>query len=495
MRLPKLMVYLCVLLAILLYIFLVEFRYKKAESENKEKTSRLLQLEKDSIAEIKIVRSEDEPIRIAKNEANAWRVVSPLDTPADTSTVDRLIASAISAQPEKIVLEKNTDWNTYGLEKPSLSLFFSAKGKTSEISFGASNPSKSSYYVRVQDDPRLFLVADTLEKSLNKSLFNVREKAVVKFSPEEITEIEIIHEGQQTDLKKTEGKWRITHPMDTRANTAIIRSFLTNLKDLKAQEIIDTPSNGNNSNILNESLNKIAFKGRDFSKTLTFGVDRNQTEESKTPGHSLYVSVSGQTPVYVVDGKFFERNKMNIESLRDRSITSFEPIDVQKIEIEFMNKKWLLAKSSDNKWNMQAPDKIDELEDWLVSGLLWSIRDLNFKSEIIPVPEDLSHYHLDNPQLRIWLHQKESSSPTNIRMGWPPLFQDASTKVDSVFASAQSEGSPGANDATRKNEPKTPPTIYAIVEPSFDIPAIYILDGGFVGRLRIDLEQIEKKKK
>jgi len=494
MRLSRLLVYLGVLSIVLIYIFFVEFKYKQAESERKEKTSRLLQLDKDSLTEIKIVGSKDQPIQIRKGDSNSWRVVSPIDTNADTRAVEGLITSSASAQPEKIVLEKDADWNLYGLEKPSSVVSFSANGKTAEMSFGALNPSKSSYYLRVQGDPRLFLVADTLEKSLNKSLFDVRDKAVVKFSPEDITAIDIIREGKQTNLNKTEGKWRITDPVDARAKTSGVRLFLMSLAELKAQEIVDSPLTENDSYGFDKSLNKIVLKGRDFSKTLTLGAISEKSRETRSPGNSVYLSVSGQTPVYMVEDKFFQSDKVDAESLTDKSITSFEPIDVEKIEIEFMDQKWLLSKSSDNKWKMEAPKRIDKLDDWLVSGLLWSLKDLNFKSEIFPIPEDLSKYHLNNSPLQFWLHQKGSGSPTTIRMGWDPLSKATPENIDSDSDPGQPNEASGHKKVDKTNEQRTPQTIYAIVEPHVDRPAIYVIDGGFVGRLRIDLEQLGRGK-
>jgi hypothetical protein len=495
MRLSRLLVYLCVLLAVLVYIFLVELRYKGAESERKDKMSRLLQLDKDSITEIEIVGLKDPAIQIRKIDPDSWRVASPVDTNANTRAVQGLISAAISAQPEKIVLKKDVDWALYGLEKPHLSLSFSAGANAAQISFGASNPSKSSYYSRVHGDPRLFLVADTLEKSLNKTLFAIRDKSVAKFPVEEVTAIEILREGQQTDLQQTEGKWRITHPVDARAKQATVKSFLVNLAELKATEIIDSPQTGNDDSFgFDKSSNRIVLKGKDFSKTLILGAIKEKSHKPGSSGNSIYLRVSGQTSVYVVKDKFLQANKMDADSLTDKSITGFEPIDVEKIEIEFMNRKWLLSKSEDNKWKMEAPEKIGKLDDWMVSGLLWSLKDLNFKLEITPVPENLSDYNLQDPQLKISLHQKKSESPTIIRMGWPPALENPSDKVDSEKDSSQPNDPSGTKKTDIKSVSKTPQIVYAIVEPHIDKPAIFVIDGGFIGRLRVDLDQLERKR-
>ncbi len=495
MRLSRLLVYLCILLAVLVYIFLVELRYKGVEAERKDKMSRLLQLDKDSITEIEIVGTKDPAIQIRKIDPDSWRVASPVDTKADTRAVQGLISAATSAQPEKIVLEKDVDWALYGLDKPQLSLSLTAGANAAQISFGASNPSKSSYYSRVHGDPRLFLVADTLEKSLNKTLFAIRDKSVVKFPAEEVTGIEILSEVQQTNLQQTEGKWRITYPVDARAKQSTIKSFLANLGELKATEIIDSPLTENDDSFgFDKSSNRIVLKGKDFSKTLILGAIKEKSQKPGSSGNSVYLCVSGQTSVYVVKDTFLQANKMDAESLTDKSVAGFEPIDVEKIEIEFMNRKWLMSRSEDNKWKMEAPEKIGKLDDWMVSGLLWSLRDLNFKSEITPVPENLSDYNLQDPQLKILLHQKKSENPYIIRMGWSPALEDPSEKVDSEKDSSQ-PGEPSGNKKTdRKGVPITPQIVYAIAEPHIGKPAIFVIDGGFIGRLRVDLDQLERKR-
>lgn len=211
-----------------------------------------------------------------------------------------------------------------------------------------------------------------------------------------------------------------------------------NLAELKAKEIIDSPQTGNDDSFgFDKSSNRIVLKGKDFSKTLILGAIKEKSHKPGSSGNSIYLRVSGQTSVYVVKDKFLQANKMDADSLTDKSITGFEPIDVEKIEIEFMNRKWLLSKSEDNKWKMEAPEKIGKLDDWMVSGLLWALKDLNFKSEITPVPENLSDYNLQDPQLKISLHQKKSESPTIIRMGWPPALENPSGKVDSEKDSSQ----------------------------------------------------------
>ncbi len=432
----KILIYLGVLLALVAYIYFVEIKHKQAETDRKEKESRIVQLDRDQIKDVKIVRHDEKAIDIKKSDSKGWNIISPVNASADTKAVEDLLVASTLAQPEKTVLDKDVNWQDYGLDKPDLELTFTGPGKNVKICFGAPNPSKSSYYLKVEGEPRLLLVPATLRISLNKTLFDLRYKSVAKFSPGRIDKIEIVKDGQETDLEQKEGKWRILKPVSAPAKSASVRTLLRSLETLKAKEIIDEPQNANNPYNLNESKNSITLTGKDFKKTLTLGSIKDKKSGSGQSGNSVYMSVSGEAPVYVVDDRFFTGEKLDPESLTDRSIVSIEPRIVEKILIEFMGKNWELARASDNKWKMEQPDRRDKLEDWLVSEMLWSLKDLNYKSVISPIPDDLAPYQLNLPQLVMSIYEKGAKDPVKITMGWPASEEPSSN------AGAQTERRP-----------------------------------------------------
>ena len=495
MKLYKILIYLGVLLALVAYIYFVEIKHKQAETERKEKESRIVQLDRDQINDVKIVRHDEKAIDIKKSDSKGWNIISPVNTLADTKAVEDLLVASTLAQPEKTVLEKGVNWKDYGLDKPDLELILTGPGKNVTICFGASNPSKSSYYLKVEGEPRLLLVPDTLRISLNKTLFDLRDKSVAKFSPGRIDKIEIVKDGQETDLEQKEGKWRILKPVSAPAKSASVRTLLRSLEALKAKEILDEPPNANNPYNLNESKNSITLTGKDFKKTLTLGSIKDKKSGGGQSGNSVYMSVSGEAPVYVVDDRFFSGAKLDPESLTDRSIVSIEPRIVEKILIEFMGKNWELARASDNKWKMEQPERRDKLEDWLVSEMLWSLKDLNYKSVISPIPDDLAPYQLNLPQLVMSIYEKGAKDPVKITMGWPASEEPSSN------AGAQSRAdhaippeSDNKNPSQGLDAPKVPKIAYAVVEPPNDEKhVIYIVDGAFIGKLRVDLDQLLKK--
>jgi hypothetical protein len=491
----KLLIYLGVLVALLAYIYFVEIKHKQAESERKEKAARIVQLDKDQIDEIKISSPDGHSIDIKKSAPDTWNIVSPIDSAADLRAVRNLLTAATLAQPEKVILERDVNWKDYGLDKPDLELSLTAPKKTVTIAFGASNPSRSSYYLKVNGDPRLLLVPDTLRISLAKKVFDLRDKSVCKLTPDDIQKVKIIRDGREVELEKINGKWRIVKPINAPAKPAKIGALLREISDLHAKEIVDSPLVENDPYKFEKSKNKIVLETKVGTTTFTFGGAKDKKAENGSSRNFRYLSVSGQAPVYVVDDNFFTGAKLDPESLTDRSVVLIEPLIVEKILIDFLGKEWEFAKTSDNKWKMEQPEHRDKLDDWRISEIIWSLKDLTYKSMITPVPDDLAPYRLNMPQLVMSIYQKASEKPIKITMGWPPLQKPASAEDTN---NSKLHGVAGANETEQQSRSvdmaSTPETVYATVEPKIDNQsAIYVLDGGFVGKLRVDLDQLDKK--
>ena len=244
-----------------------------------------------------------------------------------------------------------------------------------------------------------------------------------------------------------------------------------------------------------KSKNKIVLETKVGTTTFTFGGAKDKKAENGASRNFRYLSVSGQAPVYVVDDNFFTGAKLDPESLTDRSVVLIEPLIVEKILIDFLGKEWEFAKTSDNKWKMEQPEHRDKLDDWRISEIIWSLKDLTYKSMITPVPDDLAPYRLNMPQLVMSIYQKASEKPIKITMGWPPLQKPASAEDTN---NSKLHGAAGANETEQQSQSvdmaSTPETVYATVEPKIDNQsAIYVLDGGFVGKLRVDLNGLDKK--
>ncbi len=242
MKLSKLIMYLAILVAVVGWLYIVEIRYRPDQKRQEETGKKIVQLDKDKVVQIRIETHDKGNVEVQK-PGDTWVVTEPVKTKADKLAVDNLLATIAEATPEKVILEKDVKWEDYGLDKPEFVFQFSTPDKKTELLFGASNPSKTSFYARVDDDQRLLLVADTLKISLNKTLFDVRDKSVVGVAPEDLEKVVISRNGKQVELQR-EGpeKWLLTSPERFRAKNSVVSSDLRSITNLKAKEIIDSPA-------------------------------------------------------------------------------------------------------------------------------------------------------------------------------------------------------------------------------------------------------------
>ncbi len=175
MKPVKVLIYLLVLAALGAYVYLVEIKHKATVEQAEKQAKKIVHLERDKIVKVELIQGDQTKVKIEK-PAGTWVLSVPVKTKADKAAVDSLLYSLVEAEPEKVIGEKDVKWDEYGLDKPEFTVSFSTADKSLKLCFGAANPAKTSYYLRVDDEPKLFLVADTLKNSLNKSAFDLRDK-------------------------------------------------------------------------------------------------------------------------------------------------------------------------------------------------------------------------------------------------------------------------------------------------------------------------------
>jgi hypothetical protein len=405
------------------------------------------------------------------------------------------------ATPEKVVLERDVKWEDYGLDKPEFVFQFSTPDKKTELLFGASNPSKTSFYVRVDDDQRLLLVADTLKISLNKSLFDMRDKAVVGIAPEDLEKVVISRNGKQIELQR-EGpeKWLLTSPERFRVKNSIVSSDLRSITNLKAKEIIDSPAKDSDEYGLQNPEESILVSGPKREVTLLIG--KAKENKSPTPGavSDKYARIKGHDPVYLLDGRSLASIKTDPEELRDRSLLTFNPPDVERMQIDLDGKQWSLTKDKDNKWTLEKPEKKEKMDNWLVSGILWDIKDLQWKSKTVRKPDEPTPAELDQPKLVVSLYKKGDQEPLLLKAGWKSETPAAPTeKTEEQKSVAENQAlDKGKEPSAAKDQEKPatdsqltlPPTILAVAQPSEEEGSVFTVEGDFVTRMRQDLQKI-----
>jgi len=503
MKPAKLLLYFIVLVVLASYVYLVEIKHKEKVQQAEKQAKKIVHLDKDKIVRIELIRGDQSKVGIEK-PAGTWVLSVPVKTQADKAAVDALLHAFVEAEPEKVLREKDVTWDEYGLDKPEFTVVASTGDKSLTLSFGASNPAKTSYYLRVNDEPKLFLVADTLKNSLNKSAFDLREKSVFGIAETDVNRIVISTKGTDAEFSRKEpGKWVASKPESYTVKQALMTTNLRTLTNLKAKEIIDEPSKEGDPYGLDKPGETIILSGPKLEQILVLGKAVEKKDAvSKEPDR--YARLKGEETVYLIDGRSLKGLKTDPSELRDRSLLSFNPADIERFQVDLDGKQWVAAQDKDKRWTIEKPEKKTKVDAWTVTGLLWDLKDMEWQSLTRPIPENLEPLHLDKPGLVVSLFKRGDKQPIVLKVGWKPVRSESKEppqgkKLPEGKQPVATGKTKGAEQAQEHPDPEAKPaegsqttaptTLNALAEPTEEQGAVFVLDGSLLARLRGDLQR------
>ena len=218
------------------YIWFVEMKREPAGDEPKgEKV--FAALEADKIAALTLTASNGD-VTTLKKEGAGWKIEKPVQVSADASEVSGVTSNLATLDLTRVIDEKPASLEAFGLDKPRLRLTFTAAGKPRTLLLGAKTATGGDTYAKLDDAPRVFTVPSWLEQSLDRTTFQLRNKAIVSVDREAVDHVAIIGAPGTIELKKDGSEWRLVQPLQGRADSAEVGSLLTRLSSGQMQAIV-----------------------------------------------------------------------------------------------------------------------------------------------------------------------------------------------------------------------------------------------------------------
>ena len=238
----------------------------------------LLEFEEKDILEL-VLQSENETIRIIQGDNKGWNIISPIKTDIDLSTINSLLFDLKEAKiNEFIKISKGTD-ETFGLNIPRRS--FSMKEKTSStwtLQLGNQSTDGQQVFAKRAGEPNVFSISKNIVDKLFRSLHELRNKKLLKFSSDEVNKILIQTPGKLFELNKSRSQWSLIKP-----------------------EVIKTEHIGNDL--------IWALKGLEFHSTVTPSLAANVSGLNK-PSFTIRLFKNGEEKVATLKvGKLFDQEQ------------------------------------------------------------------------------------------------------------------------------------------------------------------------------------------
>jgi hypothetical protein len=214
---------------------------------------------------------------------------------------------------------------------------------------------------------------------------------LVTAASDDITAIDLVFPDREIALRKQDGAWRLTKPMEAAADDAAVKALLTSLTSAEVQKSLDMPA----------------------SDLATFGLDKPDptvklaTAKGELPliavgknaaiGGKTYVRVGDEQKVTLVPSTLkFALNKQP-KDLRDKQLLAFKDEDVTRIDIAPADGPPVaLVRKDKDVWTLEPkgqPTDITEVRSYLSS--LRSTRAVDFPDT------DAAAAGLDAPRLTV----------------------------------------------------------------------------------------------
>ena len=147
------------LLALLLLAIVGGFAYYIGRQPEPQKNHKLFDLKPDEIARIEL-RGPARDLVIQRAGPSLWRIVKPVQTPADNSIADSIASAIAGLQVTDTVDEHPADLANFGLENPATTVIVTTTDQRvlPGIMVGSDTPVGSNSYIKTTDKPAVLLV-------------------------------------------------------------------------------------------------------------------------------------------------------------------------------------------------------------------------------------------------------------------------------------------------------------------------------------------------
>lgn len=407
------------------YIYFVEVPREQKESEEKK----LVTLDKDAISEIALIYP-DRALTLKKNEAGKWRITQPVEADADEPTVNNLITTVIDAEIKRTLDEAPHDLTVYGLNAPGVKLKLTLKdGKSLPlVLLGKDTPVGSSIYAQKEGEQKILLLQQILRSGLTKEVKDVRDRTILTFPDDEVSKVDIRAADREIVLRKADGGWKLEKPISAKADDTEVRTFLSNVRSIRAQDFLEDPLlEPKEFGLAPPQLEVTLTVGADNTqKTLQLGNEKSDDKGGKT----RYLKRAGQEkPLFLVGDWVLRDIGKTASDFRDKTVAQIAPDQAAKVEVKRQDgDTFTLTRGTDNKWTI---DKTVEgtLREPALSQFVADLRELRGFEIAAENPTDLSSYGLDNPVVTISVSDKDGKKFATILTG-----QKAEGETKKVFA-------------------------------------------------------------
>ncbi len=394
------------------YIYFVTWKTPEGDAGGKKQDKVFTALQADTIDEIKVSAGGD--ATMLKKDGGTWQITQPVAAKADESEVSGITSALSSIDVVRIVDENPSNLNDYGLSNPRIEIDFKAAGDKDyrKLLIGEKSPTGADLFARRNDEKKVFLIPAFQETTFNKTAFDLRDKALLKFDREKVDGLDVTSGGKTLTIAKDGGDWKITKPLQTRADFGSVEGLVGRLQTAQMKSIVTgepTPAD----------LKKYGLDKPDATVTLNAGSARATLLVGSTAAdNTVYARDASKPDVVTVESALLDDLKKGSDDYRRKDLFEFRPFNATHIEIARNGQTVVLdrvkgqGENAPDKWHRASPNPGDVDRDKM-DGLLSKLSNMRAASFV----ESTAKTGIDKPALTVVVKFDEGKKEEKVTFG------------------------------------------------------------------------------
>jgi hypothetical protein len=383
----------------------------------------ILKLDQNSITKLELKKKDAPPILLTKSGSD-WKITEPKPFAADQTTVSSLLSTVSSLDSERLVEDKSSNLERYGLASPAFELDITGKdNKEQRLLLGDETPAGSGVYAALAGDPRVFTIAEYRKTSLDKTLNDLRDKRLLTVSPDKVSRFEIAGKNGDIEFGHNKDEWQILKPKPMRADTFAVSELVRKLTDAHIDFSTTDKTATETESAFAKDASVATVKLTDESST-----QQLQIRKAKDVYYAKSSLVDG---IYKIDSSLADAIDKKVDDFRDKKLFDFGYSEPNKLEIHSSAKTYSLMRGGQDWW-----DNGKKMDEDSVRSVISSLRDLSadkFVDSGFATPEiDATVTSNDGKRVERVQISKSGASYVAKRENDPTLYQLTTTAVDDL---------------------------------------------------------------
>jgi hypothetical protein len=312
------------------YIYFVTSKVPEGgpTSDDAKKEKVFAALQADKIEEVKVSTAAGDSTTL-KKDGSSWKITQPSDLPASESDVSQLTSALGQADIVRVIDENPSNLNDYGLSNPRVEVDFKAAGDKDyrKLFIGEKTPTGGDFFAKRNDEKKVFLISASQDTSLNKTTFDLRDKTLLKFERDKVDALDVSSGGKDMTLAKDGGDWKMSKPVQTRADFGSVEGLVGRLQTVQMKSIV--ADNASPADLKKYGLDKpeatVNLGLGSARATLLFG--------GKAADNTVYARDASKPAVVTVESALLDDMKKSADDYRRKDVFEFRPFNATHIEI------------------------------------------------------------------------------------------------------------------------------------------------------------------